>query len=101
MTCKNTLHVVKCCPKGQHFPAINDDLYKVQIVISATGSRAELSIFINMRRSRGALNDGGATGKKRGGGSGNNRGVGGGGVSKICVKQFWVSDAISLLAHYL
>ena len=65
--------------KRTEFPAINDDLYKVQIVISATGSRAELSIFINMRRSRGALNDGGATGKKRGVGSGNNRGVGGGG----------------------
>jgi hypothetical protein len=26
---------------------------------------------------------------------------GGVGVSKICVKQFWVSDSISLLAHYL
>ena len=34
----NTLHVAKCCPKGQHFPAINDNLYKVQVVISATGS---------------------------------------------------------------
>ncbi len=64
--------MAKCCPKGQHFPAINDNLYKVQVVISATGSRAELGStdiykdIINTRRDRrlGAVKDGRTAGEK-------------------------------------
>ena len=64
--------MAKCCPKGQHFPAINDNLYKVQVVISATGSRAELGStdiykdIINTRRDSrlGAVKDGRTAGGK-------------------------------------
>ncbi len=63
--------MAKCCPKGQHFPAINDNLYKVQVVISATG-RAELGStgiykdIINTRRDSrlGAVKDGRTAGEK-------------------------------------
>ncbi len=65
--------MAKCCPKGQHFPAINDNLYKVQFVISAMGSRAELSStdiykdITNTRRNSclGAVKDGRKLGKNR------------------------------------
>ena len=61
-----------CCPKGQHFPAINDNLYKVQVVISATGSRAELGstdIYKDIINTRGdsrlgAVKDGRTAGEK-------------------------------------
>ncbi len=64
--------MAKCCPKGQHFPAINDNLYKVQVVISATGSRAELGStdiykdIINTRTDSrlGAVKDGRTAGEK-------------------------------------
>ena len=65
--------MAKCCPKGQHFSAINHDyLYKVQVVISATGSRAELGStdiykdIINTRTDSrlGAVKDGKTAGEK-------------------------------------
>ncbi len=67
--------MAKCCPNCTspwHFAAINDNLYKVQFVISAMGSRAELGsmdiykdIISTCRNSRlGAVKGGRTAGEK-------------------------------------